>query len=122
MPPCSPSRRASISHHQASPLRPHLFAALNAKLTFTLRTMQVSRLIIVTILAATGADALHCCCSGEDVGSAMCCREVMGKGTFYSPRCGLIYGQTCDVGDSRGKQEHYKNCCIGFDGKPGSCF
>lgn len=79
---------------------------------------------VATILfgLTTGANALWCCCA-LDKNSQACCQSVMGTDTFFSAKCGLINGQSCDVGGSPSLQDDYKYCCNYREGSgSGTCF
>ncbi|KDN34680.1 hypothetical protein RSAG8_12229, partial [Rhizoctonia solani AG-8 WAC10335] len=81
--------------------------------------MKFALVALTLALFAAPAQAAWCCCE-INPSSRKCCRQVMGADTFYSPKCGLISGQTCDVGSDWRKQEDYVNCCKRTRG--GICF
>jgi hypothetical protein len=84
------------------------------------RIMRLSFAITVLAAFTTGAQALWCCCSQLDETSKVCCGK-QGQPTFYSPKCGLYNGQTCDLGGN-GNFEGFKDCCAYREGIRGSCF
>ncbi|KAF8593286.1 hypothetical protein BDV93DRAFT_255146 [Ceratobasidium sp. AG-I] len=76
----------------------------------------------IFIVLVNGANALWCCCA-LDKNSEACCKSVMGSGTFFAPSCGLVNGQTCDVGGSPSKLDDYKYCCNYREGSgSGTCW
>jgi hypothetical protein len=85
--------------------------------------MKFSFFTALTLAAFTAqSQAKWCCCRGPDAGSESCCSKIMGSNTFYAPGCGLINGQTCDLGGDSWKQEQYMECCRYADGDRGMCF
>lgn len=82
--------------------------------------MKLSIIPILLAIFIAESQALWCCCSQLDETSQECCGK-QGQGTFYSPKCGMINGQTCDLG-STGRYEEFKDCCAYREGIRGSCF
>ncbi|ELU36742.1 hypothetical protein AG1IA_09229 [Rhizoctonia solani AG-1 IA] len=82
-------------------------------------TMKLSLTSVIITLLASQATALWCCCRGTDSSSRACCTHVMKQSTFYTPRCGWIFGQTCDVGPDEENAINYKECCRDHDEFPG---
>jgi hypothetical protein len=74
------------------------------------------------MLLVAQTQAKWCCCRGEDAGTINCCYRIEGRDTFYSLGCGLIDGQTCDLGPDGWKQERFKDCCFLENGRHGKCF
>ncbi|ELU43036.1 hypothetical protein AG1IA_02934 [Rhizoctonia solani AG-1 IA] len=70
-----------------------------------LTKMRLKFVALALTFCAIPSHALWCCCSQVDESSKDCCHRL-GKGeTFYSPKCGLWNGQTCDVGPDYLDQE-----------------
>ncbi|KDN39059.1 hypothetical protein RSAG8_09095, partial [Rhizoctonia solani AG-8 WAC10335] len=82
--------------------------------------MRLSVVAVTLALLFGQSQALWCCCSQLDETSRECCAK-QGQPTFYSPKCGLVNGQTCDLG-SNGNFEEFKYCCRYREGISGSCF
>ncbi|KAG8714613.1 hypothetical protein FRC08_011688 [Ceratobasidium sp. 394] len=86
---------------------------------FTMKFTVVT--FVIAALFAQTTKALWCCC-GLDKNSEACCKNVMGADTFYSPKCGLINGQTCDVGPGSDNIYEYRKCCEYREGHLADCF
>ncbi|KAH7325438.1 hypothetical protein B0J17DRAFT_225311 [Rhizoctonia solani] len=79
-------------------------------------------LITLAVFFSPGVLANWCCCA-KDHNSQDCCKQVTHSDTFYAPSCGLINGQTCDLGGDESKQMEYKQCCEHREGaSSGACW